>query len=792
MRWVVALLLFAPRILSAATAAEMARAVRESTFDRDECYRIRDLTITRDDVRLYLTDGHLIFSKPVAGRRIAAVFEADVEGGDAEVILMPPDRAERRSLAAYTDTPNLDEHFRSALFLFTGDDYDVLKSQLPNNPANKRTPEVGALLESTWSPVLHNLAASYQTRLTLDLLNPPRHSGLFAGLLTGVKLGSFDVIYDPDTLEQILVGQVAARDERLYFDTWTSFVPRSRRNNPAPKPRIALRGYRIEAAINPDLGLSAVTRVKVTPQLDGMAAVPFDIAPAMEVTAVSVNGRAAEVFQRESLRANLTRGGNEMFLVRPAEPLRAGREYEFEFHHSGRVIHNAGDHVLYVSARGNWYPIHAFQFTDFDLVFQYPQDLDLVAPGEPVEDRTEGETRVTHYRAASPIRVAGFNLGNYAHARVERGGYTVDVCANRTLERALQPPVLEAPPLPPVPPGMRGRRPPSGLAEIPVPPPPDPLAKLKILASDVASALEFMASRFGSPALPRLTVSPIPGTFGQGFPGLIYLSTLAYLKTPVERSQSQEIFYEDMLDAHETAHQWWGNRIVAATYRDAWLMEALANYSAMLYVEKRKGVRSVELMLDSYRTSLLAKSENGQNVDAAGPIVLGTRLGSSQEPRGWRAITYGKGSWIMQMLRRRMGDEPFVAMLREVLKRYDRQEITTEQFRRTAAEFMPPKSDDATLESFFEQWIYGTGIPSLKLTYSLKGNAPQLRVVGTVMQTEVDENFTVLVPVEIQLARGRTITHWVRSAQEPVMFSVAVSQAPLKVSLDPHYAVLRR
>src|SRR6516165_5025261 len=142
MRWVVALLLFAPRILSAATAAEMARAVRESTFDRDECYRIRDLTITRDDVRLYLTDGHLIFSKPVAGRRIAAVFEADVEGGDAEVILMPPDRAERRSLAAYTDTPNLDEHFRSALFLFTGDDYDALKSQLPNNPANKRTPEV--------------------------------------------------------------------------------------------------------------------------------------------------------------------------------------------------------------------------------------------------------------------------------------------------------------------------------------------------------------------------------------------------------------------------------------------------------------------------------------------------------------------------------------------------------------------------------------------------------------------------------------------------------------------------
>src|SRR5450755_5055856 len=102
------------------TAADIARAVRENSFDRDECYRVRDLTILKEDIRVYLTDGYLIFSKPVAGRRMAAVFSSDVEGGDGEVILLPPDRAERRSLASYIDSPNLDEHFRTALFLFTG------------------------------------------------------------------------------------------------------------------------------------------------------------------------------------------------------------------------------------------------------------------------------------------------------------------------------------------------------------------------------------------------------------------------------------------------------------------------------------------------------------------------------------------------------------------------------------------------------------------------------------------------------------------------------------------------
>src|SRR5262249_42754634 len=248
----------------------------------------------------------------------------------------------------------------------------------------------------------------------------------------------------------------------------------------------------------------------------------------------------------------------------------------------------------------------------------------------------------------------------------------------------------------------------------------------------------------------------------------IYLSTLAYLKNlpgpKVSTGEPQDIFFQDLLQAHETAHQWWGNRVCVGSYRDYWLMEALANYSALLYVEKSKGVRESERMLDSYRTALLAKADNGQTVDATGPIVLGTRLENSQEPRAWRTITYGKGSWIIQMLRQRLGDERFSSMLSEVVKRYDHKEITTEEFRSLSASFLPPKSDDPKLESFFEQWVYGTGIPNLKLTWSLKGKAPAIRLVGTVTQSEVDEDFTAQVPIEIQVARGRAITQWVRSA----------------------------
>ena len=146
----------------------------------------------------------------------------------------------------------------------------------------------------------------------------------------------------------------------------------------------------------------------------------------------------------------------------------------------------------------------------------------------------------------------------------------------------------------------------------------------------------------------------------------------------------------------------------------------------------------------------------------------------------------------MQMLRGRLGDERFLSMLAEMCKRYDRKEISTEQFRALAAGFLPPKSDDPKLETFFGQWVYGTGIPGIKMTYSLKGVAPNVKVVGTVTQSGVDEDFTALVPVEIQIARGKTVVQWVRTSETPATFTVALKAPPLRVTLDPHYAMLRK
>jgi aminopeptidase N len=325
---------------------------------------------------------------------------------------------------------------------------------------------------------------------------------------------------------------------------------------------------------------------------------------------------------------------------------------------------------------------------------------------------------------------------------------------------------------------------------------PDPKARLAALADEIGSAMEFMSSNFGPPPLKTLTVSPIPGAFGQGFPGLLYLSTLAYLNPnelpmPV-RTESQRRFFSELLHAHEVAHQWWGNLVTSVSYQDEWLMEALANYSALLFLEKRKGRRALEEVLDEYRQHLVAQTPDGKTIESAGPIVWGTRLNSSQSPGSWRVIMYEKGAWIVHMLRVRLGDAAFMKMLNAVAQRNRYGSVTTDGFRKLAAEFVPAGSDDKKLENFFEQWVYGTGIPQLKLEHSVRGKAPRVRVAGSIKQSDVNEDFSVTVPVEMQLPGKRTSTKWVRTASEPVTFAAEVNQAPLKIAIDPYTVLMRR
>ncbi len=773
------------------------------------CYRVRDLQITREDIKLYLSDGYLIFTKPVNGRRLNAIFSGDTDTGDAEVLLVPPVRSERLSLSNFTKSPTLNEHIQSALFVFTDGGAEEIIARLEEEKAAK-VPEMGALLESRWNPVLRNVLPGFEVRLVDDLLRGRNAAtGLFFMTAVGKTLGAFDVMYDPTSREQIIVGQLTEREGRPAYDIWTAFPSRSVRTGRTriEEASYAATRFKIDARMDTALKIKATTSLHVKIAAEGIRSMPMFVSRRMRVSSATIDGRPADLVTRESLRTSALRANeDEAFLIVSAEELKAGSEHDVEIVHEGAVIASAGNNVFYVSSRGSWYPRRGVEYAIYDITFRFPRGLSLVLPGAVAEDRIDGEERIVRHKVDTPIRLAGFNLGEYNRASVSRGPLTVDVFSNRQIEAALlqrrQQREIQVGPV--FGPHTLGR---PEVVNAPAPLPADPKARLKILASDIASAFEFMSGQFGPPPLNTLTVSPIPGTFGQGFPGLLYLSTVAYLdpsdRPANMRGKQKEMFFSEMLESHETAHQWFGNLICTSGYQDDWLMESLANYAALLYLEKKKGPKIVDGLLDEFRAHLLEPRPDGKTVESAGPITFGFRLSSSDATDAWRAITYEKGAWILHMLRRRMGDERFSKMIAALAKRYAYKPINTEQFRLLAAEFLPPAAtpkervSDPKLENFFENWVYGTGIPSVQVKHALKGKPGALQLAVTLTQSGVDDDFTADIPVEIYYpptARGAKPAQvvWLRAGSDPTTHLIPVRQAPSKVVVSTSSALVKK
>jgi aminopeptidase N len=122
-------------------------------------------------------------------------------------------------------------------------------------------------------------------------------------------------------------------------------------------------------------------------------------------------------------------------------------------------------------------------------------------------------------------------------------------------------------------------------------------------------------------------------------------------------------------------------------------------------------------------------------------------------------------------------------MLAEALNRYRFRVFSTADLRALAREFFPQKSTAAAaIDTFFDNWVDATGIPALKLKYSVSGAAPAVKVSGTLTQTGVDDDFSIDVPVEIQFAKGAPQTIWVRTSSEAAAFHVTLRKAPLRVA----------
>ena len=797
-----AALLFAALELTAATATEKLAEIGRLSLDAAQCYRFRDLFLEREDFKFYFSDGRLIFARPVGGRILAALFIADSASDEGELILIPPTRRERRSLNRFTSQPVLNEKFRQAMMFFTDDTAAVLRSTLAANEFNKADPKAGERLADHWSPVLEAMLPNVELRILLDTfssLDP--QSGFFGATVAGGPLGQFDVLVDPRRPEQIHIGQTVWREKRQYYETWCRFQGRSFREGREPpiSTEGRLENYRITSRLSTDLDMKAIAAATLATNRSDERIAVLEISEQLRVSKVLLDGRPVEFIQfGQPLSSEARRRQNSLVaVVLPAER-EPDSSHEIEFHYQGRIVAKTGDSVHYVGDRGSWYPRRFGKFTPFELVFHHPQGLDLVATGRLVERSTHEGVTTSRFQTTSPILLAGFNLGLYKKASRNVGPYRLEVCANQQTGQPHPLPGAIAVTEPSL--VRRGRRTPSGaaptsvLAKLARPKILSPVDRLEDVANHSAETLAFFVERFGPPVSPDITISPIAGEFSQGFAGLVYASMLSYFKRgdpPLAGlPASERLFHAELVRPHELAHQWWGNLLTAEDSADSWMMEALATYSSLMFLEHRMGRNALNRVLEEFKARLLSKDDAGATVESAGAIVLGPRLSSSRSPHARRIIVYEKGAWVLHMLRGMIGDKQFLKLLRDMANRYKLKRMSTEDFRREAVRFVPPDSSDPTLEDFFDQWVYSAGIPTLELAYGVRKKRPGVILSGEIRQENVPAYFSVPVPLSIRTGNGQPLVHVVETTGEVTPFEAILDSNPVQVTLDPEGTLL--
>lgn len=306
---------------------------------------------------------------------------------------------------------------------------------------------------------------------------------------------------------------------------------------------------------------------------------------------------------------------------------------------------------------------------------------------------------------------------------------------------------------------------------------------------------------------PELAVTLISSPHGQAFEGLLQIGDVIAKKGDLGRAVYG---VKALFLAHEVAHQYWGHGVSWRSYRDQWLSEALAEYSALLYVEHATddGEQTFRRALDAYTQEVLGSIRGAYNAFARpgiallnkrdherlGPIGHGLRANTHEAPTAFLTLAYRKGALVLHMIRGIVrantgSDEAFFDLLRELYRRQRRSTVGIDELGALLAEHVEHDWD-----RFFDQWVMSADLPSYRWDWEVgPGCAARarddLRLHLEIEREGVPDEWRDLMPLRLVDVAGRQEERWVEIGPEGSLW-LELEARPVEVLFNPDFAVL--
>ncbi len=210
---------------------------------------------------------------------------------------------------------------------------------------------------------------------------------------------------------------------------------------------------------------------------------------------------------------------------------------------------------------------------------------------------------------------------------------------------------------------------------------------------------------------------------------------------------------QDDLISHELGHQWFGDLVTCKDWGDIWLNEGFATFLEAVWTEAHYGKDQADY---ERWTGAREWFESGNLWNK--PIERHDFDDSSE----FDGNAYGKGGWVLYMLRHQIGEDAFYHSMKHYLEANRGKNVVTGDLARAIEE-----AAHTNVDQFFSQWLYGAGAPKFDLSYTYDNEKHQ--VMLTVKQIQKIEGRVGLfrVPVEIQIT----------TVSGPKLYNVTVSKA---------------